>query len=81
MNNEITVTSGEVTDLLNLINKFSIISDIYTAEIIYNENKNQKADRDKAWVHLSGLGSVLRIGYIMGQRAERKRRKERTNNG
>lgn len=76
MNNQIEVTPGEATELINLIGKYGTISDMYSADTIYEETRNIKANRgDERWAHLSGLANVLRIGYIMGQRAERERSK------
>lgn len=75
MNNAITITPEEAAQLINLIGKYGIISDIYAANSIYEKTRSIKADREEKWVHLSGLANVLRIGYILGQRAERERSK------
>lgn len=75
MNNAITITPGEATELIKLIGKYGTTGDIYAANTIYSEVKRIKAGRGEDWAHLSGLANVLRIGYIMGQRAERERSK------
>lgn len=75
MNNEITITSEQLAEMLNLIGKYGTIGDIYAASAIYEETRSRKAERDEYWAHLSGLANVLRIGYILGQRTERKRRR------
>ena len=75
MNNRIEVTPEEAAQLINLIGRYGTIGDIYAANTIYSEVKRIKAGRGEDWTHLSGLANVLRIGYIMGQRAERERSK------
>lgn len=75
MNNQITITPEQLAELLNLAGKYGTISDIYAASAIYEEARNIKANRGEDWAHLTGLANVLRIGYILGQRTERKRRR------
>ena len=71
MNNTITIEPAELAPLLSLIGEYGTSGDIITAAHIYRESGKRTNDGD--WAHLIGLANVLRVGYILGQRTERRR--------
>ena len=74
MNNEITLDNEQTARLLNLTRDYSTVSDIITARDLYNASIEQSGGAANEWAHFTALGSLFRIGYILGQRAERARR-------
>ena len=74
MNNEIAIAPAQLEELLTLTHEFGTLGDIYTARDIYKAStKRTTGSEDARGAHLFALGDILRIGYIMGQRAERRR--------
>lgn len=75
MEREIVIDTEQLESLLALIDKHGTIGDFYTARDIFKAESTallRKGD-NKEWAQSLALGAVLRIGYIMGQRAERRR--------
>lgn len=73
MNNEIVIAPEQVEELLPLIMDFGTCTDIITARNIYMESIKQAGGVCSEWEFSCALGNILRIGYIMGQRAECRR--------
>ena len=73
MNNEIAIAPEQVEELLTLTYNFGTCTDIITARNIYKESIKQAGGVCTEWEFSCALGNILRIGYIMGQRAERCR--------
>lgn len=73
MNNEIAIAPEQVEELLTLTYNFGTVTDIITARNIYKESIKQAGGVCSEWEFSCALGNILRIGYIMGQRAERRR--------
>ena len=73
MKREIVIDTEQLESLLALIDNYGTIGDIYTARDIYKASTERTGREDARGAHLAALGAVLRIGYIMGQRAERRR--------
>ena len=73
MNNEIAIAPEQVEELLTLTYNFGTCTDIITARNIYGESIKQAGGVCSEWEFSRALGNILRIGYIMGQRAERCR--------
>lgn len=78
--NEIKLNSEQINELLKHCNHCATLSDGNTALAIYSESVQSDNTGDSHWAHFCAVSSILRIGYIMGQRAERKRFKERALN-
>ena len=74
MNNEITLDKEQTARLLNITRDYSTVSDIITARDLYNASIEQSGGAANEWARFTALGSLFRIGYILGQRAERARR-------
>ena len=73
MEREIVIDTEQLESLLALIDKHGTIGDFYTARDIYKASTKRSGRKDARGAHLVALGDILRIGYIMGQRAERRR--------
>lgn len=75
MYKEIVIEPEELERLLSLSGDYGLAEDIRTACNIYRESvdQNTKENTGDRWAHLASLANVLRVGYILGQRAERRR--------
>ena len=74
MYNEIIIEPEQLELMLDLVEEYGTAGDILTACTIYKAGAKRAATQAGGnWAHLAGLGEVLRIGYILGQRAERRR--------
>lgn len=75
MYKEIVIEPEELEHLLSLSGDYGLAEDIRTACNIYRESVDQniKENTGDKWAHLASLANVLRVGYILGQRAERRR--------
>lgn len=78
--NEIKLNSEQIDELLKDCKHCPTLADGKTASIIYDNSIQIYDTSGNRWVHVLALAHVIRIGYIMGQRAERKRFKERALN-
>lgn len=78
--NEIKLNSEQIDELTNLCSHYAPITDGQIASAVYNESVQRNNTDDNRWKHFCAVSSILRIGYIMGQRAERERFKERALN-
>lgn len=74
MTNKIIIDDEQTARLLSLAFNFGTISDIHTARGIYTASIQQNGGGINDWAHYRALSCILRIGYILGQRAERARR-------
>lgn len=73
MNNPIKATPEELAELIELCGLYSTAGDMITADDVYTECIKQRAGRDYRWAHYCAVATILRVGYILGQRAERSR--------
>ena len=73
MNNPIKATPEELAELIELCGLYSTAGDMTTADDVYTECIKQRAGRDYRWAHYCAVATILRVGYILGQRAERNR--------
>ena len=78
--NEIKLNSEQIDELTKMCSHYAPITDGYTALAIYDERVHNDNTGDSRWAHFCAVSTILRIGYIMGQRAERERFKERALN-
>ena len=69
----IKIEPEQLEELMKLCGEHSPVSDMTTADDIYMECMKQRAGRDYRWAHYCAVATVLRTGYILGQRAERAR--------
>lgn len=74
MYNEITLDPAQVAELITLAHKCNTLGDINTARDIYAAGTENGRGKPDIWTHSCALSYILRIGYIMGQRAERAKR-------
>lgn len=68
------VDSQELARLAELSKKFGTINDMDIACKIAENIPDSKCICDYKWDYLSRLATVFNVGYILGKRAERKRR-------
>ena len=66
------IDENELVELTKLSNLHGSIEDCRLASAIYDCSA---PNSDQKWRELTGLAAIFRVGYILGQRAERKRRK------
>lgn len=78
--NEIKLNSEQIDELLKQCNHCATLADGQIASAVYNESVQRNNTGDNRWKHFCAVSTILRIGYIMGQRAERERFKERALN-
>lgn len=78
--NEIKLNSEQIDELLKQCNHCATLADGQIASAVYNESIQNDNTGDSRWAHFCAVSTILRIGYIMGQREERKRFKERALN-
>lgn len=64
----------ELVKLAELSKKFGTINDMDIACKIAENIPDSKCICDYKWDYLSRLATVFNVGYILGKRAERKRR-------
>ena len=69
----IEVEPEQLAELMKLCAEYSTMSDMLTGDDIYRECMKQRAGRDFKWAHYCAVATILRAGYILGQRAERSR--------
>lgn len=84
---EIKVEPEQITNLLNIYSECAGANDIETAVTIYNKCFEKRLSEWGAdnieFCRSSALGAVLRVGYILGLKAERRHthtRQLQTNN-
>ena len=77
MNKKIDISKEQLESLVPLSGIFTGSDDIIIAREIYNAAFNASESNDTEFSHFSSLGVVLRIGYIMGVRAERTHRRKK----
>ena len=68
------VDSQELARLAALSRKFGTLNDIDIANTIAENIPNSKYICDYKWDYMVRLSAVYNVGYILGKRAERKRR-------
>lgn len=79
MREPIKTTPEELAELLTLCYENIRISDMTDARDIYDQYINKYgANRDPDYTAVVALGTLYRIGYILGQRSERNRRAAHT---
>ena len=78
---EIKIEPEQLEELMKLCAEYSTMSDMLTGDDIYKECMKQRAGSDYRWAHYCAVATVLRTGYILGQRAERERRRTHTHTG
>lgn len=79
MREPIKTTPEELAELLALCHENIRLSDMTDARDIYNQYiKEYGAKRDPDYTAVVALGTLYRIGYILGQRSERTRHTDHT---
>ena len=68
------VDSQELAKLAALSRKFGTLNDIDVANTIAENIPNSEYICDYKWDFMVRLSAVYNVGYILGKRAERKRR-------
>lgn len=67
-----TVTAAELTSLIKTVHETGTVEDIYIAGDI-EQRANIREESDKLFNHMVQIATIFRVGYILGQRAERAR--------
>ena len=84
MKNTITIDPEQLQSLLSIYRDRAGANDIETTRVIFNSCFQQRLSEwgaaDIGFARCSALGAVLRVGYILGIRAERRHRQLQTDN-
>lgn len=74
---KIEIGTNQIGELMELCSQYELLSDINTAGNIFKAFMIRYSVRESPdFSFESALGAILRIGFVMGQRTERCRRKQ-----
>lgn len=69
-----SVDTQELAKLVALSREFGTLTDIDIANVIADNVSDSRFSSDRLWNYMIRLAAVYNVGYILGKRAERKRR-------
>lgn len=70
-----SVSSDELAKLAALTREFGTIEEMRIADLIANSLPQSRYAKDLHWDYLCKLTAAYNVGYILGKRAERVRRR------
>ncbi len=70
------ISKAEITELTNIVNERSPLSDCWIARAIYH--LSEPSD-DRKWREVAGFATIFRVGYILGVRRERRKKTAKLN--
>lgn len=70
-----SVSSDELAKLAALTREFGTIEEMRIADLIANSLPQSRYAKDLHWDYLCKLTAAYNVGYILGKRAERTRRR------
>lgn len=70
-----SVSSDELVKLAALAREFGTIEEMRIADLIANSLPQSRYAKDLHWDYLCKLTAAYNVGYILGKRAERTRRR------
>ena len=74
---KIEIDKKQIGELMELCGNYELLSDMKTAAKIFKDFMIRYSVRESPdFSFESSLGAILRIGFVMGQRTERRRRKQ-----
>ena len=74
---KIDIDNKQIGELAELCSRYELLSDMNTAAKIFKAFMSRYSVRESPdFSFESALGAILRIGFVMGQRTERRRRKQ-----